>query len=107
MLQLSYIWSSHKEIQMKHKHAVLIKDWADEAKIPYYAVAFKQWLRIEDPAWSDHYEYRIKPKVKTNIIIKKHIFLINNLVCQELVTEKNVQYEFAGETGKLIKVELL
>ena len=47
---------------MKHKHAELIKAWADGAEIEYKSPY--GWSPIEgrNPSWLDHSEYRIKPK---------------------------------------------
>jgi len=46
---------------MKHKHAELIKAWADGAVIEY-KVHNGGWVALEHPSWDDHNEYRIKPK---------------------------------------------
>lgn len=49
-----------------HKHAELIKAWADGAKIEMRAVSGK-WVGYEDrdcPTWHELYEYRIKPEPK-------------------------------------------
>ena len=44
-----------------HKHAALIKAWADGAKIQYREHGDIPWKDTE-PAWVDRYQYRIKPK---------------------------------------------
>ena len=44
---------------MKHKHAELIKAWADGAEIEY-KVHNGGWVALEHPSWDDHNEYRIK-----------------------------------------------
>lgn len=46
---------------MKHKHAELIKQWADGAEIEY-KVHNGGWVALEHPSWEDRNEYRIKPK---------------------------------------------
>lgn len=56
---------------MKHKHADLIKAWADGAeiqtKLPSYTQ--DQWLPVEHPNWnSDVWEYRIKPEEKKPVV---------------------------------------
>ena len=43
-----------------HKHAELIKAWADGAEIEVYQPAFGRWEEAE-PAWHTSFEYRIKP----------------------------------------------
>ena len=45
---------------MKHKHAELIKKWADGAKIQIKSEN-DDWEDV-DPAWIEHCEYRIKPE---------------------------------------------
>jgi hypothetical protein len=53
-----------------HKHAELIKAWADGAEIEYNGVYDEEWQRlydgkwqkVSDPSWPEHYEYRIKPE---------------------------------------------
>lgn len=48
-----------------HKHAALIKAWADGAIIEARYAANGNWLLATTPIWSDDYEYRIKPVKKT------------------------------------------
>lgn len=50
-----------------HKHAKVIKAWADGAKIQYYfRGGFQQeWRNTMYPDWNDPYvEYRVKPETK-------------------------------------------
>ena len=48
-----------------HKHAELIKAWADGAEIEYYDECVKKWLHIcSTPFWSDDLKYRVKPQQK-------------------------------------------
>lgn len=44
---------------MKHKHAELIKAWADGAEIQYKLCG--KWNDTLKPEWFEEYEYRIKP----------------------------------------------
>jgi hypothetical protein len=46
---------------MKHKHAELIKAWADGAQIQVKDCNLV-WDDREDPGWHPNREYRIKPK---------------------------------------------
>ena len=55
-------------IEMKHKHAELIKAWADGAEIEVYQPAFGRWEEAE-PAWHTSFEYRIKPEPKPDIVL--------------------------------------
>lgn len=45
---------------MKHKHAELIKAWADGADIEIKTA--KGWSFIKNPSWYHSLEYREKPK---------------------------------------------
>jgi len=54
-----------------HKHAELIKAWADGAKIERKCVYTDQWELIDSPGWVEEYSYRIKHQPVT---IKKYTF---------------------------------
>lgn len=51
-----------------HKHAELIKAWADGAEIECRSVSVNKWVTLDgpggdtQPAWLDGCEYRIKPQ---------------------------------------------
>ena len=55
---------------MKHKHAELIKAWADGARIQYRAVLGEgEWC--DEPRhliWEEYAEYRIKPEEKKPVV---------------------------------------
>ncbi len=44
----------------QHKHAELIKSWADGAKIEYLDLAKETWYVVDSPAWMVDAIYRIK-----------------------------------------------
>lgn len=44
-----------------HKHAELIKAWADGAKIQYWNESRHEWVDKGDPCWYEWCEYRVKP----------------------------------------------
>ena len=49
---------------MKHKHAELIKAWADGADIEYFNKRLNIWFAWDikcSPSWQEDTEYRIKP----------------------------------------------
>lgn len=46
---------------MKHKHAELIKAWADGAEIQSRNIG-EYWADNQRPIWAEDTEYRIKPK---------------------------------------------
>ena len=48
-----------------HKHAELIKQWADGAEIEWYSYFTEEWYDVSlSPAWDDDIEFRVKPKWK-------------------------------------------
>lgn len=51
-----------------HKHAELIKAWADGAEIEWRPLgSIGNWMPVPNPGtWGDHIEYRVKPEVKTD-----------------------------------------
>lgn len=53
---------------MKHKHADLIKQWADGAKIQYYSNMQAEWVDTYSPNWDESSEYRIKPEEKKPVV---------------------------------------
>ncbi len=54
---------------MKHKHAELIKAWADGAEIQCFNDHYSQWQDIiSPPFWLDDLQYRIKPEEKKPVV---------------------------------------
>ena len=53
---------------MKHKHAEVIKAWADGAIIQYRCRIQKRWKDCEhnNPRWHALIKYRVKPTEKRN-----------------------------------------
>lgn len=47
-----------------HKHAALIKQWADGATIQVFTKADNKWhdVLIKNPYWEEHAIYRVKPE---------------------------------------------
>ena len=45
-----------------HKHAELIKQWAEGAEIEVHYKSVDAWFSKSNPSWSESLEYRIKPK---------------------------------------------
>ena len=44
-----------------HKHADLIKAWADGAEIEWLEPRSEEWLPVETPCWDSRMAYRVKP----------------------------------------------
>lgn len=51
---------------MKHKHAELIKAWADGADIEVRYTS--GWEDANPPLWCNQYQYRIKPEEKKTVV---------------------------------------
>ena len=73
-----------------HKHAELIKAWADGAKIQRYSDKpecsqvpvqgyFPKWIEESTPQWLRNAEYRIKPEPKPEPV-KVYYYIYNNAV---------------------------
>ena len=48
----------------QHKHAELIKQWADGSEIECYYKARKEWHAVNEPAWWGDFEFRVTPVKK-------------------------------------------
>jgi hypothetical protein len=58
------------DMNKPHKHAELIKAWADGAEIEYYSVADDEWkpTPTTTPSWSENSVYRIKPEPTPDVV---------------------------------------
>ena len=54
---------------MKHKHAELIKAWADGAEIEFWSKGLEKWVADLKPDWLTVCEYRVKPKPKPDVVL--------------------------------------
>jgi hypothetical protein len=98
-----------------HKHAELIKAWADGAEIEELHLK-KGWQPFTDGHWMecDSWDYRIKPQPKpdTQYWLRTYehsggsIFTPYFLSPTE-VQPANIKLTFDGETGKLKSAEVL
>jgi len=91
-----------------HKHAALIKAWADGAEIE-----FKHgegcWTTVFDPSWTDVSEYRIKPTPKPDVVEYRYADCCHNGDCytRGISPPLNLKLTFCGETGALKDAEVL
>jgi hypothetical protein len=96
-----------------HKHAELIKAWADGAEIECRDC--RVWYHAKDPRWQEDMEYRIKPKTKLDI--EKFFLLESNPILglrlneisgfQKQPHEDWIRIVFDGETSKMKSAEIL
>ena len=97
---------------MKHKHAELIKAWADGAEIQVrYEKHDWEDLATGYPGWYPHVEYRIKPEPKPDVV--DYLFISdkksNDLpeINWVFVNTANLKLVWDGETGKLKSAEVI
>jgi hypothetical protein len=92
-----------------HKHAELIKAWADGAEIEVlvghkWVGVEENWTSYQNPFWYPDMKYRIKPEPKPDIV--QHWDAgIDYAPCFTGVY--NLILTFDGETGKLKSAEVL
>ena len=89
-----------------HKHAELIKAWADGAEIEI-KLSHGVWSPVAYPTWNGP-EYRIKPEPKPDVV--KYALATRNELAAVYVSrasEDNLKLTFDGETGKLKAAEVL
>jgi hypothetical protein len=96
-----------------HKHAELIKAWADGAEIECRDC--RVWYHAKDPRWQEDMEYRIKPGTKHDVV-KSFILEANPMLglrlneisgFQKQPHEDWIRIVFDGETSKMKSVEIL
>jgi len=80
-----------------HKHAELIKEWADGAEIQFYFENEEVWRYVESPQWHKGTKYRIKP-LRT---VHKYIFAYQD----QDAWRTTVQYYSIEEAKKLFTNE--
>jgi hypothetical protein len=94
-----------------HKHAELIKAWADGAEIQCDGI--QGWEDCPSPRWENCITYRIKPEPKPDRVLYGKInsngSIHNCGYFGELngFPENNLKLIFDGETGKLKSAEVL
>ena len=93
-----------------HKHADLIKAWADGAEIEVKSEhTCHKWELHKNPAWVEGHEYRIKPEPKPVSIYTYHVQWgpRTNTPHWHQSALHNLKLTFDGETGKLKSAEVI
>ena len=92
-----------------HKHAELIKAWADGAEIQ--CLKSTGWETIPQPYWSEICDYRIKPEPKPDVVGTFYFncdTMHNHVAGMKAdLEDSNVKLTFDGETGELKSAEVL
>lgn len=94
-----------------HKHAELIKAWADGAEIEYWQDGSGWYLDMK-PKWNEFQKYRIKPEPKPDRVQKVLItsdgcFYEGQFSYHFIKSSPNLNLIWDGETGKLKSAEVL
>ena len=89
-----------------HKHAELIKAWADGAEIQYWNGSIEQWKDgdREEMSWYEDYQYRIKPEPKPDVVMLAGASTLN---VRYKDNYPNLKLTFDGETRELKSAEVL
>lgn len=91
-----------------HKHAELIKAWADGAEIE--SREGETWLSSRNPTWAEWGEYRIKHEPKPDVVKFIQTSLHDEDIARwDLSIEQfaNLKIVFDGATGKPKLAEVL
>ena len=92
-----------------HKHAELIKAWADGAEIEYWQDGSGWYLDMK-PKWNEFQKYRIKPEPKPHVLKICEFWydkMLNEIQIIEKTDVPNLKLYFDGETGELKSAEVL
>lgn len=90
-----------------HKHAALIKQWADGAQIQHLT-SDGYWLSCSDPDWYEDGQYRIKPEPKPDVSVTVHVAQgRSGTVLYSSHETPNVVETFDGETGALKSIRMV
>ena len=91
-----------------HKHAELIKAWADGALIEFH-IGENEWDLVGRPSWLVEHEYRIKPEPKHDVVSNGYIYKDSwgMVLNTRGLFANNLKLTFDGETGKLKSAEVI
>lgn len=93
-----------------HKHAELIKAWADGQRIQHRSHAKNEWTDsdVTDLYWRLETEYRVKPAPTPDLVMYTSAYAGEICPCDdEYKNGDNLKLIFDGETGELKKVQIL
>jgi hypothetical protein len=92
-----------------HKHAELIKAWADGAEIEAFDSCIDEWVKASSPSWFHQIEYRIKPEPKPDVRLFAYVGRYEGDLTEVEIVHKlpNLILWFDGETGELKSAEVV
>lgn len=93
-----------------HKHAKVIKAWAEGSQIQYSNIGENKWKEVVEPRWFDYVNYRVKPEVVKpkwpTLDLPREIFLtlIDEYECDghTIIGVANAAIAHALETGLVV-----
>lgn len=93
-----------------HKHALLIKAWADGAEIE--TLVANEWMVITPPKWQLNGRYRVKPEPKPDLIYYGSFdtpfgFRVNSEFNAQRNSGDQIKIVFDGDTKKIKSAEVL
>ena len=85
---------------MKHKHAELIKAWADGVEIQFLSSARGGWVDAPNPTWWTDTIYRIKPEPQTDLIVllRVEITLMQKYLAEQKMVGHFVNWRMRNES---------
>lgn len=91
-----------------HKHAELIKAWADGAEIEAWSNKKQEWISIINaPIWMDDIEYRVKPELKPDIVRMYCVNASHDSLSTLAHEYSNLVLTFDGETRQLKSAKVI
>lgn len=98
-----------------HKHADIIKAWADGAEIQVYDTHNEVWRNSPTPIWDSGLKYRVFVEPEPDVVMTRRVSVLvepsagepNGLVNVTAGFSRNVRFVFDGETRELKSVELI
>ena len=101
-----------------HKHAELIKAWADGAEIEWVGATYndgrKHWTDCKNPVWDEESEYRIKLEPRPDYVIRALAVYGREIVYEGCLIkdwiigrQPNLKLVYDGETKELKSAEVL
>lgn len=95
-----------------HRHAELIKAWADGAEIQVYDTHNEVWRNSPTPIWDSGLKYRIFVEPKPDFVYYGVFEMNGSMIMESCFTKLNhdndqLKLTFDGETGKLKSAEVL
>lgn len=96
-----------------HRHAAIIKAWADGAEIQFRYNANIPWSDVKGVCgWDVDCEFRVKPEPKPDHVYYGVFEMDGSVILESCFTKQHdvgdeIKLTFDGETGKLKSAEVL